>query len=881
MTLILLIILGGITLVALIMLLVSLFRVKVWITTRSRQEGNKIVEIGFLSHGDDGEVPEVHLTGHPAGRAVGRVKIDEKEPIAHVELLTTNINDDSVKPQYKTFGYIDSNGCIYKHPSPNKKPVMIGYTARPSDPSTPTTIGERTWRSLWLRCRLNVYAGIPDVKPEPEPVTPEEPVPTDEAATAEGETTVTVEERPAAKEEKKAPVRKTVYAGAYHTGFLRSKGRPMSFEARAAAFGMLYSLYNKQNYQEYYKSPAFGWKDTALLSAFIYSLLYAAWYIVSMKVLGIRFIGFKLWLAAPIFAAYFALWTIVRAVKIECVERSNTVQPKIDLFNKILGQNKFDIAILICCVITLAFSGTYYRFNFLPLACVLILAIVINQSLRSSKQRWEVKNPLVPDDEEEDDDEQERKNPPGDIERTYEWTLDSKNERNLEGKLALYFYGQYIADLRYMNPFYNQRKDKSIKQLIEDMFNYLREHKSITARSRYIAGYIKRLAAERQLSDEDTMQFALDFVQEPNIRFTMNRDSAPISRFEDYIRFPDETLYDKEADSNSKALLAAIIFHFLGHDVVFLLSRIQHFGAIGVKVRPEWVDGDKVFGMKLDEATFSHNGKRYLFCETTSDGFRIGGTINGMRFDDFDDRIELPLIATDADDNNADSKTCLYNWDLDSVAGNKLHGSLTIEFDNDDMTALRAKNPFLTYGADSEDYEQKIRRILSHLKQTHGAMDNVETVAAYIRKTVGEAGLPEIDTVQFALDFCQEPNIHYCVDEDSAGIKFAKEYMRFPDEVLYDKEGDCDCKSSLTATLLKAMGYNTIIMLSRKLQHAGIGVEFKPQWEEFIDMSNRETILREHNGRTYLYCETTGDNFKVGQIDKNQSIQDFETIVEV
>lgn len=855
MTTILLIILGGIALVALLMMLISLFKVKAWVYAHSRRD-HRIVPIGFLAEGDNGEVPKVHLTGAAAGRAIGRVKMDGNEPNAYVELLTSDFSDDAEKPQYRTYGYITEEGYIYKRPAENKKPELIGYTARPSAPEQPTIFGERSWRDLWLKCRLNVYAGKPAAAPPGEAATP-------------------------GKEKQVRRVSKRPVAYSIHTSIHSSRRDPMPYEARACAFGMLFGLYNRQNYREYYRSPGFGWKDTALPAAFIYALLYAAWYIVSVKVLGVRFIGFKLWLAAPIFATYFAVWAIVRAIKIECIERSDTVQPKIDLFNKILGQKNFDIAIMVCCVITLAFSGTYYRFNFLPLALVLIIAITVNMGLRSSKRRWEVANPLAPEDEEESGEEAEGRNPAGDIERTYEWELDSRNAKDVTGKLALYFYGQYIADLRYMNPFYNQRNDKPVKVMIEDMFNYLREHKSLTARTRHIASYIKRTAALRQLGEEDTMQFALDFVQEPNIRFMMNRDSSSINRFELYVRYPDETLYDKEADSNSKAMLAAVLFHFLGHDVLFLLSRVQHFGAIGVRVRSEWVEGDRIFGMEMERATFEHNGKRYLFCETTSDGFRIGGTIYGMRFEDFDERVELPLIASGADDNNADTRTCLYNWDLDSVAGNKLHGKLTLEFDNGEMAALRSRNPFLTYGADADTYEDKIKKMLADLRQTPGSMDNVEKVAAYIRKTVEEAGLPEIEMVQFALDFCQEPNIHYCVDEDSAGIRFAREYMRFPDEVLYDKEGDCDCKSSLTAALLKQLGYPTIIMLSQKLQHAGIGVEYNPAWADAIKAEDKTTVLREHNGKTYLYCETTGDNFKVGQIDKGQSIQDFETIVEV
>ena len=138
-----------------------------------------------------------------------------------------------------------------------------------------------------------------------------------------------------------------------------------------------------------------------------------------------------------------------------------------------------------------------------------------------------------------------------------------------------------------------------------------------------------------------------------------------------------------------------------------------------------------------------------------------------------------------------------------------------------------------------------------------------------------------MDLLQFALDFCQAPNITYCVDEESKGINSAKEYMRFPDEVLFDKEGDCDCKSSLTAALFHELGYNVIVMLSKKLQHAAIGIEGKEEWLNTIKPENSENIIREYNDKKYLYCETTGDGYRIGHIKENDSIQDFETIVEI
>ena len=101
----------------------------------------------------------------------------------------------------------------------------------------------------------------------------------------------------------------------------------------------------------------------------------------------------------------------------------------------------------------------------------------------------------------------------------------------------------------------------------------MKEHKSLLSRLRYVAYYIEKMCEKHSLHMLDRIQFILDFVQEPNIKFCMNRDSEAVNRYEDYIRFPDETLYDKEGDSNSKALLAAMLFHLMKHNIIYLHSR--------------------------------------------------------------------------------------------------------------------------------------------------------------------------------------------------------------------------------------------------------------------------------------------------------------------
>ena len=1013
-------ILIGIAGMALLILIIQLFKIKIWVAVKNKRKNNKLTTVGFMNPKGDDEVPEVHLPDKARGTAIGRIKMDENNgEDAYVEILLTDPDDESEKAKYHTYGFIDQEGIIYRVNEKNKKTERIGYTARPSDPTTPTSIGERTWKTLWLKCTLNAYLGLPPEKPEEEgegnetnkkdvsvnnklfvahgldPIEKEpedienesvdvskepkevenetqerglEPqedaenlsgnksemaagedslenegmegdtfedketfekkekeisAPTDENKEESGiapETTPVkdseitsieaTETSPVedteenqeeskseeAKKDKKAKKNKKDKKGkkgkekktgpkpvavASYVGIHSSRKDYMPPEARGAAFGLFYNLYYKKNLQEHYASSAYGWKDTALLTGFIYTVIYCIWYIFEVKVLGFRFIGYRWWQIFPLYFAFFALWVIVRAIKIEFIERSDTIQPKLDLFNKTLGQKAFDIVIIICCVFTLAFSPKYYRFNFIPLSAALITAIAVNLSLRSSKKPWKMTNPFASDiDEDEDSDELE--NPRGDIERLYKWELETN--KDITGQLPLYFNAKYISDLRFNNPFFTQRKDKSITSLVSDMFQYMNTHRDISARSRYVAKRIKEIAQKRGLTEEETLQFVLDFVQEPNIRFVMNRNSEAIQKYEEYVRFPDETLYDKEGDSNSKAFLAAVLLYYFGINVVFLNSRLQHHGAIGIEVAPSWIHDRYIFGRKVEEVTFQYNGRMYVFCETTADGFPIGGTLNGMKPDDFDERVEFLVNENEVEVSNEESHTRLYHWELDSEKGNKLDGQYTIEFNPEELEGLRKANPFRHYGEDGKSYEENVKSMFDYLDREPERKRKVKELAAYIRKSAREAGLDSLDTVQFALDFCQMPNIIYKIDEESSGIDYcevSKEYMRYPDEVLYDKEGDCDCKSSLTIALFRELGYKTLFMMSEKYGHAAVGLEYDPSWKNVIGVEDESKVIRHHNGVDYIYCETTGDGYRVGHIKEDQSVQEFETVVEI
>lgn len=722
----------------------------------------------------------------------------------------------------------------------------------------------------------------PDPKPEEEPECTE--------STEESEDTTVP---PKEKDKKDIQIKgkyNRLAAVCRYTSFHSSKRDHLPAEARACAYALLARSFQRRKYSEYYKDHPYGWRDTALLTALIYSVLFLLLYIFNTGVLQMPLLGNDLLAVGILITAYYLLWALVRFIKIDCIENSNSFQPKLDLLNKNLGLGFMNWATVILSIIALYFTFEYYDYDLMPLIWAIGFGVMVNMTLVGANRPWRISSSYNDADTEDEDEEEEAENvenPPGDITRNYEWDLDPHYScRQLHGSLSLYFTATEMADMRHCNPFFAQRKDKNDKEYILEMFHFLKDHRPFLARTRYIAHYISTTIDKQNLMPLDKIQFTLDFIQEPNIQFVNNRDCKIINHYEDYIRYPDETLYDKEAECNSKSLLAAMLFHVMGYNVLYLASRRFRHAGVAIEVSPkDLAEGWYGSHQKVDEITIAYNGKHYIYCETTGDRFRLGATLDGMKLEDFEEIVPLP-VTEETDEKNKEEEddnvvSRIYNWDLDSELGNKLHGNITLDFTVKEMEELRDLNPFKTYGNDSNTYQTNINSIFDYLFKDSDRTSRVHTIADYIRESIHKAGYPELDLVQFALDFAQTPNITYCVDENSASIEYAKEYMRFPDEVLYDKEGDCDCKSSLTAALFHELGYNVIVMLSKKIGHAAIGVECKDEWLQHIAAENPERVLREYNRKRYLYCETTGDGYKIGHIKENDSIQDFETIIEL
>ena len=128
----------------------------------------------------------------------------------------------------------------------------------------------------------------------------------------------------------------------------------------------------------------------------------------------------------------------------------------------------------------------------------------------------------------------------------------------------------------------------------------------------------------------------------------------------------------------------------------------------------------------------------------------------------------------------------------------------------------------------------------------------VQMLAAKLNQTTAELGYEAYDQVSFVLAFVQ--SLPYTSDNVTEGYN---EYPRFPIETLVDDGGDCEDTSILFATITLIMGYGTVYL--NPTGHYAVGILGSgitgTSWEH-----------PEGSNQTYYYCETTGDNFKIGQL---------------
>jgi hypothetical protein len=128
----------------------------------------------------------------------------------------------------------------------------------------------------------------------------------------------------------------------------------------------------------------------------------------------------------------------------------------------------------------------------------------------------------------------------------------------------------------------------------------------------------------------------------------------------------------------------------------------------------------------------------------------------------------------------------------------------------------------------------------------------VNPLAAELKKLAAQKGYDAEEAVNFTASFVQ--NLRYV--EDANG-----EYPNYPVETLYDKKGDCEDMSILTAALLQSMGYDAVLIRftspkEGEAGHMAVGVVV-------TGVSGGYSYT--YDGKKYYYLETTS-TWPVGEV---------------
>jgi len=121
--------------------------------------------------------------------------------------------------------------------------------------------------------------------------------------------------------------------------------------------------------------------------------------------------------------------------------------------------------------------------------------------------------------------------------------------------------------------------------------------------------------------------------------------------------------------------------------------------------------------------------------------------------------------------------------------------------------------------------------------------------------------------LSFVLSFVQ--SLDYTSDKVTTGYD---EYPRFPLETLADMGGDCEDSSILFATLVILMGYDAVLLIIpgtlENPGHMGVGVSGEGLSGSYVS----------HNGIDYYYAETTGLDWKIGDLPPEYEISQMRVV---
>lgn len=142
------------------------------------------------------------------------------------------------------------------------------------------------------------------------------------------------------------------------------------------------------------------------------------------------------------------------------------------------------------------------------------------------------------------------------------------------------------------------------------------------------AAHFIKLSRKKGLSLFHELCNVLSFVQQ-SIPYKTDEES----KGKEYFRYPIETFVDEQGDCDCKSILAASLYQCMGHGVVLLVKPGEFMRPGHAALAVEGAEG-------IPGTFILHKGKKYYFCETTADGWRVGEVPPDVNLDEFK-RLEM------------------------------------------------------------------------------------------------------------------------------------------------------------------------------------------------------------------------------------------------
>lgn len=143
--------------------------------------------------------------------------------------------------------------------------------------------------------------------------------------------------------------------------------------------------------------------------------------------------------------------------------------------------------------------------------------------------------------------------------------------------------------------------------LPEEYYHYVADENNEEVIAQVIRN-MREIANTMSLDDSAVAREIAAFVQQV-ITYELDSDTTG---YKDYPRYPIETLYERQGDCEDTTILMAALLREWGYEVMFLL--IPGHAALVIRTTDDYSAG----------SYYEYNGHRYLYIESTSEGWNIG-----------------------------------------------------------------------------------------------------------------------------------------------------------------------------------------------------------------------------------------------------------------